>query len=108
LYISFAGLAGAAGGAGGGGGARAAAPAAAGFGTGLAAATFVAAGIAGAAGAPGGAVGLVAPGSCLAAGRLFDRPYPSVWDQAVIRDGLTAIPAGAALAAFFRLGILGG
>jgi len=34
-------------------------------------------GIEGAAGAPGGALGFVAPGSCLAAGRLFDRPYSS-------------------------------
>jgi len=64
-------------------------------------------GIEGAAGAPGGALGLVAPGSCLAAGRLFDRP----WMSAKIphtQGRLTAIPAGAAFAAFFRLGIRGG
>ena len=64
-------------------------------------------GIDGAAGAPGGALGFVAPGSCLAAGRLFDRPYTSaMYLQATV--GLTAIPAGAAFAAFFRLGIRGG
>jgi hypothetical protein len=62
-------------------------------------------GIAGAAGAPGGAVGLVAPGSCLAVGRLFDRPCSSAPAQySTMREWTHRHGGGSGFGSLFTFG----